>query len=108
MSLTERYAYYLAVFQKVAQGQIRFALRAGDLGTLRSFELREDGRGVWAEVVIEVRGVVGRPYERSTRIIDATEHPPENPPDFAATLFAADVVQEDLDTPGLRQQWGES
>lgn len=95
MSLTERYAYYLAIFEKVAYEQVELSLRTGDLGVLKSFVLREDARGVWAEVLIDVRGVEGRQYERGVRIIDATLHPPEDPPHFAATLFATNVLPDD-------------
>lgn len=103
MSLTERYAYYLAIFEKVAHEQVELSLRIGDLGVLKSFDLREDARGVWAEVVIDVRDAEGRTYERGVRIIDAALHPPEDPPHFAATMFATNVVPEEWDIPRLRQ-----
>ncbi|MFC7842987.1 hypothetical protein [Streptomyces sp. NPDC057382] len=55
-------------------------------------------------MIIEVRGVT-KPYQRSILIIDAADHPPEDPADFAATLFSTNVVQEELEIPYLRQRW---
>ncbi|MFG2895243.1 hypothetical protein [Streptomyces sp. NPDC048248] len=107
MPLTEQYADYLDAFQTTARTQIEALLRAGDLGVLKTCGTREDDRGVWADVVIEVRGVE-KLYQRSLLIVDASEHPPEDPAGFAATLFSTNVVQEELEIPHLKERWIQS
>ncbi|HZG05691.1 MAG TPA: hypothetical protein VE546_19295 [Streptomyces sp.] len=104
MPLTEQYTEYLDIFQDVARAQVQATLRGGELGVLKNFGIREDSSGVWAEVVIEVRGVE-KLYRRRGLVIDAANHPPEDPADFAATLFSTNVVQEELEIPCLRQRW---
>ncbi|MFJ8932093.1 hypothetical protein ACIRLA_36540 [Streptomyces sp. NPDC102364] len=104
MSLTDQYADYLSSFQASARTQIESLLREGNLGTLHSFSTREDHRGVWIDVGVEVRGA-DKLYRRSQLVVDATEHPPEDPATFAATLFSTNVVQEELEVPHLRQRW---
>jgi len=104
MTLIEHYADYLQTFKDLTRAQVNETLSSGNLGVLKGFDIREDDSGVWAEVVIEVRGVE-KLYRRSILIIDAADHPPEDPADFAAMLFSTNVVQEELEVPYLRQRW---
>ncbi|MDI3406403.1 hypothetical protein [Streptomyces cavernicola] len=104
MELTEQYSDYLETFQDITRAQVRETLHSGNLGTLKEFGIREDNSGVWAKIVIEVHGAE-KIYRRRILVIDAEDHPPEDPAEFAATLFSTNVVQEELEIPELRQRW---
>jgi hypothetical protein len=104
MPLTQQYTDYLDTFQDIARAQVQETLRSGNMGVLKNFSIREDSSGVWAEVVIEVHGVE-KLYRRRILVINAADHPPEDPAEFAATLFSTNVVQEELEIPELRQRW---
>ncbi|RII13332.1 hypothetical protein DSC45_23570 [Streptomyces sp. YIM 130001] len=106
-SLTEQYAEYLDTYQRIVRAQVEDTLTRDIPGAIQSFGIREDGRGVWAEIVIELRGV-DKLYRRRTLVIDAASHPPPDPADFAATLFATNAVEEELVIPRLRKQWIEN
>ncbi|RII13362.1 hypothetical protein DSC45_23720 [Streptomyces sp. YIM 130001] len=107
MTLTEQYAEYLDTYQCTVRDQVEHTLTSDAPGVIQSFGIREDERGVWADIVIELRGV-DKLYCRSTLVIDAASHPPTDPAGFAATLFSTNGNEEELVITRLRRQWVEN